>query len=75
MSPIRAALAAAMILAFIASVSCSPSAVGNLGVRSGCLSVTATRTMVGTQVVMDVVATDCPGDDPVVQADVAACLL
>jgi hypothetical protein len=60
-----------MILMFIASGSCSPSSPGDLDVRSGCASVTATRTMIGAKVVMDVVATDCPGDDPDVQADVA----
>ena len=31
--------------------------------------------MIGTQVVMDVVATGCPSDDPAVRANVAACLL
>ena len=42
-----------------------------LGVRSVCPSITTTRTMIGTQVVIGVVATDCSADARIVQADLA----
>jgi hypothetical protein len=75
MSLVRASVAVVMVVMFIGSASCSPMSARSLEARSGCTSVSASRTMDGTRVVMAVVATDCAGDDPVLLAAAAAVLI
>ena len=59
----RVVLGSAFVVMFFGAWSCLPSSSGDLGVRTGCASVTATRTMVGPQVVMAVTAQGCRGPD------------
>jgi hypothetical protein len=70
MYAIRVALAVVLLLACVVPGACSLPSPRTLGVRSVCPSITTTRTMIGTQVVIGVVATDC-SDARIVQLDLA----
>ncbi|BBG01228.1 MULTISPECIES: hypothetical protein [Pseudonocardia] len=52
-----------MAIMFVAGCSTKPASSGNLDRRTGCSSVVAGRSVVGAQVVMDVRAIDCRGQN------------
>jgi hypothetical protein len=68
---IRVVLAAVLLLACLAPGVYSALSPRRLDVRSVCPSVTTSRTVIGSRVVMDVVAADCSADARIVQADLA----